>query len=743
MTSSKKRMFKQVKQHLRKGAHHNALQLVEDLEKQLDLTEEERIECKIHRLYIYWNTGLERETRLQLADDVFHAGEVMGEPFYMINALYYKGKMLGIENRWEESNALMHQGETMVDKLLNQMGDQTTKASKSELLYLKAEFIHFKGYMELISGDKDSAIEQIEESRKIFEEIDHLRLAAATGNIGFGYEFKGDIETAMKYYDEAIRLSEEFESKNNQALWLGMIARLHRAKGEMGKACEVSEQALKLSLESRGQMDAGILVFNGEVYRSLGDFEKAKERIQQGLKIWETTPTYLTTLQNYAVLLLMEIALDQHDLEAANECFAHIEAVRDDADGKLWNSQRYRYAKARLLETSSRLRDTGRAQELLEQIVDEDVTDHLITLAAMLHLSSLLLTELRLTGNPAVLKEVQDLHAKLQDIAQSSGSVWLLAKSHVLRARLALIEMDLKAFRDNLTQAQIIAQDYQMGHLMNQLTKEYDILMERLERWEEFVAQKASVEERADILQVEALVTRMIYVRGTNLEDPLIRANIIAPESFAANEEIRIAIDLINIGRKPGLAVRIEQLLPPQFTLIETTPEYSSEGGSLILEGILLGPMQTASLSIRVRAEGVETITFSPRVVFANLRGDFELSHVNPVNLKPLLTFDSKLSQDVFDYLVEAFRKDHFNEGLRVEDSGWRIRTQLLNDLPQLHRWQLYGLKKKYGSILDVLLQQKIVEVITEVGKRGRKGRQTKLRVAIDHEAVKQYIQRK
>jgi hypothetical protein len=294
-----------------------------------------------------------------------------------------------------------------------------------------------------------------------------------------------------------------------------------------------------------------------------------------------------------------------------------------------------------------------------------------------------------------------------------------------------------------LTQAQIIAQDYKMGHLDNEIANEYDLLMERLERWEEFVAHKASLEERADILQVEALVTRMLFVRGSNLEDPLIRANVIAPNSFTSNEEIRVAIDLINIGRKPGLAMRIEQILPPQFILIETQPEYSSEGGSLVLDGILLGPMQTASLSLRVRVEGIESIQLAPQVVFANLRGDFEMSHTNTVTLKPLLTFASEHTREVFDYLVDAFRQDHFNKGLRFEDSGWRIRTQLLNDMPQLNRWHLYGSKSEYGSILKVLLRRKIVEVVTEVGKRSRKGRQTKLRVAIDHEVVKQYIQRK
>ncbi|MFX1300938.1 MAG: hypothetical protein ACFFDE_08335, partial [Promethearchaeota archaeon] len=352
-----------------------------------------------------------------------------------------------------------------------------------------------------------------------------------------------------------------------------------------------------------------------------------------------------------------------------------------------------------------------------------------------------LLYELRITGNPAVLEELKKLLTRLREIAQKSGSVWLFAETHVLQARLALVELNFKEVRKQLTQAQVIAQQHQMGRLSNEINQEYDMLMERLNRWEDFVAQKASLQERADILQVEALVTRMIYVRGTSLEDPLIRANVLAPESFTANEEIRLAIDLVNIGRRPGLAMRIEQVLPPRFTLIETQPEYSAEGGSVLLEGKLLGPMQTTSLSLRVRVEGSDSIEFTPQVVYANLEGDFDVSHTKTVHIHPLLTFETDLAHTVFDYLVDAFRQDNVQASLRVEESGWRTRTQLLKDIPNLKKWHLYGSHGGFGSILQELLNHRIVELTTEAGKRSRKGHQTKLRIAYSREAVKQYLQ--
>ncbi len=189
--------------------------------------------------------------------------------------------------------------------------------------------------------------------------------------------------------------------------------------------------------------------------------------------------------------------------------------------------------------------------------------------------------------------------------------------------------------------------------------------------------------------------------------------------------------------------MRIEQLLPPRLTLIETQPEYNSEGGSVLLEGKLLGPMQTTSLSLRVRVDGFDSIELTPQVVYANLDGDFEVSHTKPIQIHPFLTFETELAQAVFEYLVDAFRQDTVRKNLRPEESGWRTRTQLLNDIPQLKKWHLYGSHGGYGSILQELLTHRIVVQTTEVGKRSRKGKQTKIQIAYQQEAIKQYVEQK
>ena len=551
------------------------------------------------------------------------------------------------------------------------------------------------------------------------------------------------LEKARKYYEKGQHAAEKWGNKNKSALHLTMIGSLHTLKGNLQDALEVSEQSLKLAEECKGPSTSAVLIFNGELYWRLGDLDKANERLERGLKLDEDTTTFGLQLQGSALYWLMQIAIDQKNWEKANTYLKRIKAIRDSDVDNRWFSQRYRLAKATLLLTSPRLRDRGQAEGLLREVLDEKFVAQKIQRDTLLHLCGSLLYELRLTGNPAVLKEIQELLGRLREYALSSSSFWLLAQTHVLQARLALVELDFTEVRNHLTQAQVIAQKYQMGHLATEITQEYDMLIERLDRWEEYIAQKASFEERTDILQIESLVSRMIYVRGSDLEDPLIRANVIAPESFSANEEIRLAVDLINIGRKPGLAMRIEQMLPPRLTLIETQPEYASEGGSVLLEGKLLGPMQTTSLSLRVHVDGFDSIELNPQVVYANLDGDFEVSHIKPIQIHPLLTFETELAQAVFEYLVDAFRQDNVRKSLRSEESGWRTRTQLLKGIPQLKKWHLYGSHGGYGSILQELLTHRIVEQTTEAGKRSRKGTQTKVRIAYQQEAVKQYVEQR
>ncbi|MFQ6065565.1 MAG: hypothetical protein ACE5L6_08835, partial [Candidatus Bathyarchaeia archaeon] len=183
-------------------------------------------------------------------------------------------------------------------------------------------------------------------------------------------------------------------------------------------------------------------------------------------------------------------------------------------------------------------------------------------------------------------------------------------------------------------------------------------------------------------------------------EDTCIRARVTAPKDFAVGRETRIGLDLVNIGRKPGVVVRIEKLVPPGFSVLEMLPGYTLEGESLSVEGKLLGPLQTVSLSVKVRPIGFDAVELGPRVVYVNYQGDFVVYDVEPVLMRPMITFESKPAHEVFTYLVGAFREDHVKMGMPVEKSGWRTRTQILWGAKGINKRHIYGVHGQLGPII-------------------------------------------
>ncbi|MFX0078256.1 MAG: tetratricopeptide repeat protein [Candidatus Hermodarchaeota archaeon] len=748
MTKTTAKKLEEIEQLFSESKFSEALQNLDILGAQSHLTEEERLQCHLFKSKIYLYSGTKAETQLQLANEILLESQTLGQLPYIIEALFQKATVLwGSYGQLNEVEELLLQAEALLDPLLQQSDKTFEGAHNSKLVNLKADIFHRKGNLASSRNDFTQSIEYFEKSLELFEKTGNLdRISSCFNNLATLYGRKGDLNRGMEYFQKGLAFNLERNDTLGAVYSLSGIGSVHLKRGELSEALESFLQAYQYAINFELPPNIPLLTL-GEVYWRMGEFEQAQEHLEQCLDS-EMRGTVLPRYNVEGLLYrLVTVTLDQQDFQGANRFVERLRTFHAEEPNHLVQSQYYRVAQALIFKSSLRLRDSVHAEELLVQVLNEETVDHQIDYELMveviLHLCDLRLTELRLTGSAEVLKEVQELLTRLRVIAQDSGSYWVLAETYVLQARLALVEMDLTEVRNLLTEAQIIAQKQQMRRLSQSIAQEYDLLVERLERWEEFVARKPSVGERADILQVEALVTRMIYTQGTNLEDPLIRAHVIAPESFAVNEEIRLAIDLVNIGRKPGLAMRIEQILPPRFTLIETQPEYISEGGSLLLEGKLLGPMQTTSISLRVRIDGSDSIQVNPQVVYANLQGEFEVSHTNPISMHSLLTFSSDQTQAVFDYLVDAFRQDNVRKNLRVEDSGWRIRTQILDALPQLNKWHFYGSHGEYGSILKELLQRNFVEVITETGKRSRKGRQIKIRIALEQEAVKQYVQRK
>ncbi|MFX0209660.1 MAG: hypothetical protein ACFFDT_27010, partial [Candidatus Hodarchaeota archaeon] len=217
---------------------------------------------------------------------------------------------------------------------------------------------------------------------------------------------------------------------------------------------------------------------------------------------------------------LIIVSLDMENLDQAQMYLEQLKSCDTREKNKLIN-QRYRLANALVLKTSKRAKNIGKAQELLEQIANEEIVQHRLTVIALLNLFELLLQELQSSGEEEILEETKTIAKKLLVIAKEQHSFSLLAETYWLQAQLALVELDLKKARSLLNEAQLLADENGLDRLAQKISSEYDTLLDHLNQWDELIEKDASLTERVKVARLEELVTTMRYDKEIEIQDEI------------------------------------------------------------------------------------------------------------------------------------------------------------------------------------------------------------------------------
>jgi hypothetical protein len=230
---------------------------------------------------------------------------------------------------------------------------------------------------------------------------------------------------------------------------------------------------------------------------------------------------------------------------------------------------------------------------------------------------------------------------------------------------------------------------------------------------------------------------------GSNSFDAVkIMTSISVPNEFIPSEEFEVRLDLANVGKRPGLLVRIDDLVPRRCK-VTMVPSYCSlEGSSLNMRGRRLEPLSVESISVLVQIADVVSVSLSPQVTYVDESGDFRTIRVEEAKILPVVEFDYKSAQAVFNYLVDAFVQDCVKRRLSTEKSGWRSFPQIIEGAGVPKR-SLYGPGGRLGRGLSELQRKGLVDLETFVGERGRGGHILKAKIRHSKESVKRYIKEK
>ena len=110
-------------------------------------------------------------------------------------------------------------------------------------------------------------------------------ISDALNNIGYVYKTKGNIDLALKYYHESLKIHEEIGDKTGIATSLNNIGFVYRSQGNVYLALEYYQRALTLQEELNDHEGMASLYNNiGIIYYDQLDFDNALKYYQKSLK---------------------------------------------------------------------------------------------------------------------------------------------------------------------------------------------------------------------------------------------------------------------------------------------------------------------------------------------------------------------------------------------------------------------------------------------------------------------------
>ncbi len=373
----------------------------------------------------------------------------------------------------------------------------------------------------LWKGDLNIAQEYLQKSLDIFEEIrSSSGIAWSTNRLGVAHNYKGNLGLAQEYYQKSLIIFKKIKDHDGISGTLNNIGTIFFSKGEPDQAIKYFQRVLKID-EKRGYENIGKVLNNiGESYRDMGNFRLAIDYFEKALHSSRTIKRSdgLTAEVLFQLIRIPDVTL------SSNTTKSYLNELREinERQNRKDIDQKYRLAKAFVLKRSNRLRDKVTAQTIFQEVAEEEIAKHELTVYALLNLCEAQLYELETTGNELLLKEVKKLVNKLQIIAEKQQSYWLFAETYLLNSKLSLIELDTQKSLKLLTQAQILAEAKGLQRLVRKLSQERDILESQMDQWRRFIESNVPLRERLKLVQMGSLIDHMLYKGLYYREDALI-----------------------------------------------------------------------------------------------------------------------------------------------------------------------------------------------------------------------------
>lgn len=375
-------------------------------------------------------------------------------------------------------------------------------------------------------GEYDRALDFFNKSLVSFEYINNKHhIAMALNNIGLIFLEKSNFDKAYINFKKALFFFTEIGNKHNIATTTNNLGIIHHQKGDFNQALEYMNQSLEVFKDIGNEQLTAYLLYNiGSIYHQKRNLPLSLEFLKESLEIREQLNNEISISET--LFELINVFVDMNSINQAKKYLKKLQEINKDNKNRLIN-QLTLVGEGLLLKNSKRARDLGKAEELLEQVANEEIIKVEVTILAMLNLCDLLLMELTLTNENEIFNEFNLLVKRLYQMAKEQKSHWLQAETLWLKAKLRLVNLKPLEAQQLLTQAEQITKERGLKRLAMKISSELDDILRHYNGKKKIANKAIPLSQRMKSANLEGLVktmTRMgdVDVSIKNIETPIL-----------------------------------------------------------------------------------------------------------------------------------------------------------------------------------------------------------------------------
>ncbi|MHA2249766.1 MAG: tetratricopeptide repeat protein [Candidatus Kariarchaeaceae archaeon] len=495
-----------IKTLLDRGEYDEALNMIEQ-------SDGNRIELQLLKSYALKLKGMHTRALEEVREALDKSRETNNKTYLMNAILHYTHFSLLQNPKQNEIDGYIAE----YNEIWNELTDsEKEKEEAREIEGYYYSILALRGYI-YNPRNFEGILLELKKGIEIQKQLKHkFNLFMSLNNLIAVYENKGDYQKTFELTNQVKDLAEKLNNRDELARAYGSYGEYYFYTGKYHTSEEYFSKQLEIIKNSDRSQAVSLCYYNfGRLALIKGDYDKAHRALLKSLVIAEDLKhSYMIGTRLFNLIL---VSLELNSEKLVNNYMRKLQKLNETADYILINFFT-ELAQALIYKNKSRSQDKAEAQKLLVKIIDKnlDVTiSFKYVLLAMLHLSELLLDELKTYTNEEVLKEVEDLTRKIYEMAQERQLFYEIVHILVLRSKLAFLSLELDRAYKILQQAHLIAEERDMSYLIPTIESEEKKLEEEISIALTISKLAAPMQERIEKSKIVNYLTEMQQLINT------------------------------------------------------------------------------------------------------------------------------------------------------------------------------------------------------------------------------------